>query len=343
MADDQGRDEGASTAIRTVADLARLAGVTSGTVSRALANNKLVKPATREKIQALAREHGFRPNQMASKLRTQRTGVIGLVIPLGHDRKQHISDPFFMTLLGYLADALTECGYDLMLSRAIPQGDDEWLRRITGSGMVDGVIVIGQSDQLDVIEQVAGDYEPIVAWGDWRPGQRHCAVGTDNVAGGQMATQHLIDCGARHLAFLGDVAGIEIARRLEGARQAAQAHGFKLQHLPVRFSEGGMIEPLASSAQPIDGVIAASDTIAMMALHQLHALGKSVPKDVQLIGFDDLPMARLTNPPLSTIRQDIAGGAAALVERLRARIERRRAESLVMTPRLIVRETTRPA
>ena len=98
--------EGRGT-IRTITDLARLAGVSAGTVSRALANNSLVNDRTRERIQALAREHGFQPNQMASRLRRQKTGVIGVAIPLGHDRSQQISDTFFMTLLGHLADELT--------------------------------------------------------------------------------------------------------------------------------------------------------------------------------------------------------------------------------------------
>jgi len=119
----------ASGRIRNIAELARLAGVSAGTVSRALANSSLVNKQTREKIQALAREHGFRPNQMAKRLRIQQTKVIGIVVPLGHERRQHLSDPFFMAILGHLADALTENGYDIMLSRVIPDADD-WLERI---------------------------------------------------------------------------------------------------------------------------------------------------------------------------------------------------------------------
>lgn len=151
--------------VRTLADLAKLAGVSAGTVSRALSGSTLVNEKTREHIQALARDHGFRPNQIASKLRSKRTGTIGVVIPLGHERRQHISDPFFMTLLGHLADELTESGYSLILSRAIPEDTPDWLDWLAGSGMVDGVIVVGQSDQFETIERVARDYRPLVAWG----------------------------------------------------------------------------------------------------------------------------------------------------------------------------------
>ena len=155
--------------IRNIAELARLAGVSAGTVSRALAGKTLVNKDTRERIQALAREHGFRPNQMARRLRVQETRVIGVVVPLGHEQRQHLSDPFFMAILGHLADALTENGYDIMLSRVIPDADD-WLERIVDSGMLDGVLLIGQSNQYDAIEQVAKRYRPMVVWGSNRPG-----------------------------------------------------------------------------------------------------------------------------------------------------------------------------
>ncbi|RYY07119.1 MAG: LacI family transcriptional regulator, partial [Alphaproteobacteria bacterium] len=168
-----GREQdGTVQKVRNIADLARLAGVSPGTVSRALAGKALVNAETRARIQALATEHSFRPNQMARRLRTQRTGVIGVVVPLGHERRQHLSDPFFMSLLGHLADSLTENGYDLMLSRIIPDADD-WLERIVGSGMLDGVLLIGQSDQWETIERVAAEYRPMVVWGSQMPGQIH--------------------------------------------------------------------------------------------------------------------------------------------------------------------------
>ena len=200
----------ASGRIRNIAELARLAGVSAGTVSRALANSSLVNKQTREKIQALAREHGFRPNQMAKRLRIQQTKVIGIVVPLGHERRQHLSDPFFMAILGHLADALTENGYDIMLSRVIPDADD-WLERIVDSGMLDGVLLIGQSDQFEAIERVAAWYKPMVVWGSLRPGQVHCTVGVDNRTGGRLAGECLIQAGRKRLAFLGDTLSPEMS------------------------------------------------------------------------------------------------------------------------------------
>jgi len=331
--------------VRTLVDLGRMAGVSAATVSRALADNPLVNAKTRDTIKALAREHGFRPNQMASRLRTQKTGVIGVVIPLGHDRRQHISDPFFMALLGNLADALTENGLSLMVSRAIPQEDPDWLERITGSGMVDGVLMIGQSDQYDTIERTAETYRPLVAWGTHHPGQRHVAVGTDNVLGGHKAAQHLLQSGRRSLAFLGDLRGIEISERFAGARGAVEEFGgsANLQHLPVHLSldemTGEIAEGLNDLAGEIDGIVAASDAIALAAIRQLHDRGLTVPSDIAVVGFDDLPMARHTVPQLTTVRQDIQQGALAMVAKLDALAAGEPVSSLVMPPELIVRSS----
>lgn len=336
--------EGSGSPVRTLADLARLAGVSAGTVSRALAGKALVNAETRERIRALARQHGFRPNQMASKLRSRRTGVVGAVIPVSHER-QHISDPFFLTLLGYVADELTESGFDLMLSRAVPDGTSEWLERVTSSGMVDGVLLMSQGDQFEVIERVSASYLPLVAWGASRDGQRHCVVGTDNLAGGRMAAEHLIAAGASKLVFLGETEGIEVAQRHQGASAAAAQAGIPITHLPISLAAEQMGPQLQAAVADcdidVDGVVAATDLIAITALRCLHDHKRRIPDDVQVIGFDDVPLAQQTMPPLTTIRQDVGDGAKAMVDRLRQRIAGEITDSLVMPPRLVVRETTR--
>lgn len=329
--------------IRNIAELARLAGVSAGTVSRALADKSLVNKETRERIQALAREYGFRPNQMARRLRTQQTGVIGVVIPLGHERRQHISDPFFMTLFGYLADELTESGQDLMLSRVIP-GDDEWLDRIVDSGMLDGALVIGQSNQTEAIERVARYYKPLVVWGSHHEGQVQCTVGVDNAAGGRLAAQRLLDRGATRLAFFGDTKGPEIADRLTGAQQAlAGSPKATLRAFPTHLASDEMSTQidahLAELGNDVDGIVCASDIIAMTTIRLLHERGISVPDRVAVTGFDDLPLSQRMVPQLTTVRQDIAAGARAMVETLRRRIAGEDAPSTVMQPQLVLRES----
>ena len=329
--------------VRNIAELARIAGVSTGTVSRALAGKALVNAATRTRIQELAAEYDFRPNQMAARLRTQRTGVIGVVVPLGHERRQHISDPFFMTMLGHLADALTENGYDVMLSRIIPDADD-WLERIVDSGMLDGVLLIGQSDQQAAIERVAARYRPLVVWGGHWADQVHCSVGTDNIAGGRMAGERLIETGARHLAFLGEVRTPEIRQRCEGVAAAAAAAGLPapLQldtHLASDIMGREIAAHVARLAGRIDGIACASDVIAMTALRVLADHGIDVPGSVRVVGYDDLPLATQTVPRITTIRQDIAAGAKSMVAALYARIAGEDAPSVEMAPVLIGRDS----
>lgn len=329
--------------VRTLSDLARIAGVSAGTVSRALAGNSLVNVETRERIVSLAREHGFRPNQMASSLRRQKTDVIGIAIPLGHDQRQQVSDAFFMTLLGHLADALTERGYDLMLRRVIPERDEDWLDRFIGSGMIDGVLVIGQSDQFDRIEDVADGYLPMVVWGNHAEGQRHCVVGTDNRLGGRLAVERLIAGGARHIYFLGDISAVEFAARYAGATDAARRLGVEITPLTSHLSSDRLEAEVAANLDrafaPGDAIFAATDSLAMASLARLKVNGIAVPEQVLVIGFDDLPMASQTAPPLTTVRQDIRAGAFAMVDLLMRRLAGEVTESIVMPPRLVARKT----
>jgi DNA-binding LacI/PurR family transcriptional regulator len=331
-----------SQRVRNITDLARIAGVSAGTVSRALADSPLIALKTRERIQALAREHDFRPNIMARNLRIKRSGAIGVLIPLGHETAQHISDPFFMTLLGHLADALTEKGHDLLLSRVIPANPD-WLINVVDSGRVDGVILIGQSDQSAVIEKVAGRYLPLVAWGANLAGQVHCSVGTDNRKGGELAAKHLIERGSRRFAFFGDPVAPEIAQRLEGTRSALAEGGLGdaltvlPAHLTPETAHPAISDWLAELEDVPDGIIAASDVIALSALRAFTEHGFSVPDDVRVIGYDDLPLANQTIPPLTTIRQDLVAGAAHMVDLLFRRIGGEATPSVVIEPQLVVR------
>lgn len=332
--------------IRNIKELADLAGVSTGTVSRALAGSTLISLKTRERIQALAKEHGFRPNLLARNLRIQRTNTIGVLIPLGHETAQHLTDPFFITMLGLLADKLTERGYDLLLSRVIPT-DSAWLDRIATSGRVDGLIVIGQSDQSATIDAVARDYRPLVVWGGYDEGQIHCSVGCDNRKGGDLSASHLIAQGCRKIAFFGDPSAREIEQRLQGVRDAMARAGMGEPHVePAHLTdeEFGPEIPLflRQAAQhqagegPI-GVVAASDVIALKTLRAMASLGLSAPGDVRVMGYDGLPIGEHAVPQLSTICQDLVRGAEHLVDLLARRIAGEDTPSVVMEPELILR------
>lgn len=332
-----------STRPNNIQDLARLAGVSASTISRALAGTGNLSAATRERIRALASEHDFRPSNMARSLRTGRTGTVGVVVPLGHEKSQHISDPFFMTLLGYIADRIADRGYDLLLSKVVPH-DPEWLSRQVDTGRVDGMIIIGQSNQSDVINSVARYYDPLVVWGAALPDQIYCSVGSDNRLGGQIATEHLLSLGCRKLAFFGDPSLPEVEQRLNGFRDALRGvDGAVGATLPVHFSPEQALEDIAGFldlADKLDGIFATSDTIAMTALQALLDRRRAVPQDVKVIGFDDLDLARRTVPALSSVRQDLEAGAEALVDLLFRKIAGEAVESVLLQPQLVVRGST---
>jgi len=230
-----------------------------------------------------------------------------------------------------------------MLRRVIPAQDEDWLDRFIGSGMVDGVIVIGQSDQFERIEEVADGYLPMVVWGNHQEGQRHCVVGTNNRLGGKLAAERLIASGVKEIAFLGDTQAIEFAARFAGAKEVAEKMGVRIRVLPTHLSPERTGEEIAEHLREIegkvDGIFAATDTIAVTCLKELRERGMEVPGQIRIVGFDDLPISSQTVPPLTTVRQDIAAGAKGLVDLLLRRLAGEDTESLVLPPHLIVRET----
>ncbi|MFN3621147.1 LacI family DNA-binding transcriptional regulator [Sphingorhabdus sp.] len=149
--------------VRNITELAQLAGVSPGTVSRALADSHLIARKTRERIQAIAREHDFRPNALARNLRTKRTGAIAVVIPAKKQTEDPKQDPISVTMLASISSALTDRGYDLLLMTA-DESDPRWLNRMTDSGRCDGIIVLGQTDVEEQLGEISEGYDPLVTW-----------------------------------------------------------------------------------------------------------------------------------------------------------------------------------
>lgn len=326
-------------------ELAELAGLSKSTVSRALADNPAIAAHTRRRIRALAARHGYRVNQAARALRSRVTRSVAVTIFLEHDRRQSIADPFFLGMLGAIADALAEHQYNLTLSK-IQSDANAWLEHTLHAHQVDGLIVIGQSFQHEALNLAASSGMPLVVWGALLPDQRYVTVGSDNAGGGFDATAHLIDQGCRHIAFLGNVKVPEIAQRLDGYRKALAAHDLRPalpRTIKVHFDSHAAyteVSRLLDSNVRIDGIVAASDVIAMSALRALSERGKRVPRDVAVTGFDDVPLALHTTPPLTTIRQDIALAGRLLVQKLLDQVAQRPTSSTLLPPELIVRASS---
>jgi len=332
-------------AASTMADIARLAGVSEATVSRALSDSPLVNDGTRDRIKTLAREMGYVINAQARNFRLRRTGTIAVAVPLSHANDQRLSDPFFMEMVGSLADAFNEHGFDILLSR-VDANDRRWTDRLREGGRCDGIVVVGQSSQHASLNALAEGPVPVVVWGARLPDQAYPTVGVDNEIGGRLVTEHLIRLGRRRIAFLGDPAAPEVGQRRAGYAAALEAAGLAPDpalEYPARFISDEAyrgVEALLSRGAPPDAIVAASDILAMTAIIALGEKGLRVPADVGVTGFDDIAMAGCYNPPLTTIRQHVGQGGRLLADMLLSRLRGEEVTPITLTPELVVRSSS---
>lgn len=328
-----------------MADIARLAGVSTSTVSRALSGSKLVNEETRTRILELARSLKYSINIGAQNLRLKQNRTVGVVVPYDARTPQHLSDPFFLSMLGSLADALTEQGFDMLLSRVDAETLDAAAQAFD-SGRVIGVILIGQWRHHEQLNQLAARHVPIVVWGAQLPQQLYCTIGGDNAAGGRLATEHLIAGGRRDIAFFGDTKLPEVAQRHQGYREALAAAGMAAAaqlHVAAAFLPqcgAEAVDELLRRGVPFDAVFACSDLLAMTAINALRRHGLRVPEDVAVVGYDDIELSSYFHPPLSTVRQPIRAAGRALVAALLALVDGAPAASRQLATELVVRATS---
>lgn len=329
-----------------MADIARLAGVSVSTVSRALSDSQLVNAETRSRVVELARSLNYSINAGAQNLRLKQNRTVAMVVPYDPQTRQHLSDPFFLGLIGSVADALTEQGYDMLLSR-VDAGRLDLAAQPWETGRAIGIVMIGQWHHHDQLNEMAVRGTPFVVWGAQLPTQLYATVGSDNVAGGRLATEHLLKQGARRIAFVGDPELPEIGQRLEGYRQAHQA--LRLAPEPALLRPAPFVgeaiqrevETMLRDGPPPDGVFASSDLAAMTTVTALRRAGLRVPEDVAVVGYDDIALAAHFHPPLTTVRQPIEEAGRALVRALLRQLDGEKPRSEVLATRLVVRETTR--
>jgi DNA-binding LacI/PurR family transcriptional regulator len=328
-----------------MADIARLAGVSTSTVSRALAGSKLISEETRTRVLELARSLKYNINIGAQNLRLKQNRTVGVVVPYDPATRQHLSDPFFLAMLGSLADALTEQGFDMLVSR-VDAGALDAAAAPFDTGRVIGIVLIGQWRHHDQLNQLAARHVPIVVWGAQLPQQLYCTVGSDNLAGGALAGAHLLAQGRRRIAFFGDVNLPEIDHRYQGLCQALATAGIAPEPallVPAAFvPDGGRlaVEELLRRDVGFDAVFAGSDLLAMGAINALRQHGLDVPGRVAVVGYDDIELASYFHPPLSTVRQPMREAGRALVGALLALADGQPAASVQLPTELIVRSST---
>lgn len=329
-----------------MADIARLAGVSTATVSRALNGSPLINAETRLRIIELARSLNYTINLGAQNLRKGDSSTIGVVIPFNAANKQNITDPFFLAILGSLADALTDKQYDLLLSRV----DADHLDRISAlydSGRVGGIVVVGQWGHHDQLNELARQRLPFVAWGAQLPGQLYGSVGSDNTSGGILATEHLLSLGCQRVAFMGNKSLPEPEKRHAGYLKALRKAGFKADpalYIATSFApldaQEAMRQHLDRYGLNFDALVAASDLIAIGAMGVLKERGYRVPEDVSVVGYDDVEPAAHSFPPLTTVRQPMDMAGVQLVDSLLRVMAGEKPESALLPTTLVLREST---
>lgn len=326
----------------TLSDVAKVAGVSESTVSRALNDSSLVNEKTRERIKKIASDMDFRINTLARSLRTQKSQTIAVVLVVSSIDDQSASDPFLLSLLGVIADELSKRNYDLLLCSHPGESLDK-VRELVEQKKADGLIMFGQGDDIEHFTKTVTPDLPVVVWGQVAKNSEYVTVGTDNFLGGKLATEHLLHQGRKSICFAGHLS-FETSQRFEGYRAALKSAGKSYSHqLDVRFTFADAkritAELIEQQQFHYDAIVAASDTIALGMIKALNEAGLKVPEQVAIVGYDDISVAAYTTPSLTTIRQDTQLGGLKLVELLFKRLNGEKALPVVLDTKLIVRNT----
>lgn len=326
-------------------DIARLANVSKPTVSRALQDSPLVNPATKERIAAIASEHGYMVNRNARKLWAKRTNTIAVVLHLPPSSGKAVSAPFIFQLLADVTRALSIRHQDLLL-RSADASDSHAYQMMIASKVADGLIFLGEGAGGGWLNALARTGAPFVVWGAVDENQLYCAVGSDNRKGGLLAGQRFAGLGRRRALFIGNRAHAEMELRRRGFelgfrtdRPKATVTDLEIQDFSFETAQAAVTKFLAQQRQSVDAIFAASDTIAMAAVVALREANRKVPEDVSVIGYNDIAIAAHFSPPLSTIRQDTHQAGTLLVEKLFQILDGARPPSVKLPTELIVRKT----
>jgi LacI family transcriptional regulator len=336
----------------TIRQLARLSGVSIGTVSRALNGYTDVNPGTRERIVRLAQELDYTPAAAARSLVTQRSHLIGVFLETGEGHPDPFSNPFFYEVLVGLKDAIGAGGYDLLLFASEHPGNGygnhSFLKRARHHNVAGVVLMDVDPEDPEVRRLVRSDL-PCVGVDVELVGPATEFVISDNQSGIALAMRHLHELGHRRIATItGLLDTAPGAERLRAYRTEVQALGLAYRDEYVAYGDFYVdsghraMAGLLALPEPPTAVVAASDLMALGAVRAVAEAGHSVPHDVSVVGFDDIQLAGHVHPPLTTLRQDKAGLGAEAGRALMALIggEGDEPDAVTLPVELVVRGST---
>ena len=326
----------------SIKDIARAAGVSPSTVSRALHNHPRISKETATRIRELAQEMGYSPSLPARSLVTRHTATIGMVIT-------HASDPFLGRLVLGVEDTAQRKGYSVFLSSSYRNVErDQKVIRAFYERRATGVIVAGS--QIDAEYAKLRDRFPLPIVLINFPAYPY-SVSTDNIAGARQAVEHLIQLGHRRIAYIANPRSyLSNLNRLSGYTATLAEYGIPVDESLIVERDGGLkgatsaMEQLLVLPEPPSAVFCFNDMTAIGVLHSLRCAGRRIPEDCSVVGFDDLELAAYFCPPLTTVRQHRYRLGQRAMLMLLALIEGcTDVQAEVLPAELIVRETSGPA
>ena len=323
----------------TLKDVAREAGLTVGTVSRVLNNRGYISNNARKKVDEAMKKLNYRPNEMARSLHSKSTNTIGLIVP-------HIRHPYFAEMISNLENEAYKNGYKILLcnSQSIREKEREYIdictsNRVAGLILCSGTVDTKVFDEIDI---------PVITVERFLDNGTAC-VECDNRQGGALAAERLISCGCKNLVHIGNIGTIPMPAdmRTEGFREVCALRNISFvevstqeaQYNSMKYDE--MIESVLREYPETDGMFLNSDVLAAQALQVCRKLQISVPDRMKIVGFDDVNIASLTTPQLTTIHQPVKEMAEIAVNLLHDSVSGKLVPKRTMLPvYLVERETT---
>ncbi len=289
----------------TIKDIAKIAGVSCATISRALNDSTEINPETRERIREICQREGYHTNSLARSLVSNRTGVIGLILP-------DISKPFYSEVALDVEICARKRGYSVMMCNSLHRLDQtvELLQFLT-SHQVDGIIIADSHDEIYQYITTDPPHIPIVLLGEFSGPDSACnIVSLDNYAAGKMAAEYLLNLGHRDIVYLGcQTNSTTHTRRYSGYAQTMKGHGLQPYALDIRTtgsaldSGAALTRELLDSGHPCSAIVASSDNLAMGVMKAARERNLQIPEDLSLIGVDNCAFSSLPGTMLTTIDQ----------------------------------------
>ncbi len=327
-----------------IEEIAKQAGVSRSTVSRVINNDPNVSERTRQRVLEIVSSNNYVPNRAARKLAGGRTGVIGLVIPIGVSRL--FVEPFFPILVQSVTERCNRLNHSVMLWLGEPERERKSISQILSNDLLDGVIVSSLQDRDPIVAALHQSQIPFVLIGRYPDSLPVSFVDIDNEECTRRAVNYLIQIGRTRIATITGVAGTLVNRaRLQAYRDTLASAGFQVDENLIAeggfIEEGGYAAMRRIAAHRPDAVFAANDAMAVGAIRCLTELGLRVPEDVAVVGFDDAPFAASYKPALTTIAQPIAELGRHAVNMLMQRIEKPHGQPImeVLPSELVIRES----